>query len=247
MIKESKSVSDIKLHSNPDLFKDKSCIYIEYIFIKPEYRNKMYARDLISYVENLGYDYMWEMSVEKVAAKYWLKTINRNILFEYDDTDEPFGRTYVTYKRLNNKVFESTPWKKPEIFINIRDNDKYHKFNPDMIFKNTITSKSDDVFSKRELNKLRNLNKFKLMLPSTVNYYKYGTNYIKLYSNSFGVDDVYLEIIKSDDDWFMIKILVNDSFYIFRTSYWKCDQIDGLIEFLNKFQFTTLTFEKDYN
>lgn len=100
MMLENDSVSNMKVHKDPHSLDNKNGIYLEYIFIKPKWRSKGYAKELIKSIESLGYDYMWEMSVEKVASKYWLNEIKRDVMFEYDDTDEQFGKTYVTYKEL---------------------------------------------------------------------------------------------------------------------------------------------------
>lgn len=101
IIGNSETASDIKIHRNPDDFRDKSGVYLEYIFVKPEWRNRGLGKLMISHIESLGYDYMWEMSVEKKASGYWIDKIKRDILMEYEDSTESFGRTFMTYKILD--------------------------------------------------------------------------------------------------------------------------------------------------
>lgn len=99
IIANNETTSNLKVHRNPKDFSDNG-IYLEYIFVKSEFRNAGLAKEMVEEIQKLGYDYMWEQSVDKVASKYWIDKIQRKILFEYDDTEESFGRTYVTYKEL---------------------------------------------------------------------------------------------------------------------------------------------------
>ena len=89
----------LKLHTNLNYFENKSGIYDEYIFIKPEYRNKGYAQILLDYIDTLPYDYFWEMSQEKKSFKYWKNKKDRKIFMEWDDEDY-YGKSYITYKDL---------------------------------------------------------------------------------------------------------------------------------------------------
>ena len=91
---------DIRITTDPRKFENKSGIYLEYIFVKPEYRNSRYSKMMIDYIQSLGYDYMWEMSVDKVASKFWLEKIKRDVMASFLEEDGEMGRTWITYKNL---------------------------------------------------------------------------------------------------------------------------------------------------
>ena len=68
------------------------------------------------------------------------------------------------------------------------------------------------------------------------NYYKYGTDFIFVYKKIVGSR---LHIKKVSDEWFLIKIIYSNPFNIISPSdtFWKCDQIDTLINFINDIKY----------
>lgn len=154
-----------------------------------------------------------------------------------------FYKSFESIKRMRTKV--------TKVFLDIIDTDEYYTVNTNSLenvnFKNTVNYKHDNKFSKHEISRLKKLNKFKIITPTNINYYKFGTDYLKLYSNSFDVGNLNLDIKKIEDDWFIVRIDIEyDKIISFNTTYFKCDQINGLINLLNKFNFKKEESEINY-
>lgn len=218
-IRNSETTSDIKIHRNPDDFRDESGIYLEYIFVKPEWRNQGLGKLMISHIENLGYDYMWEMSVEKKASGYWIDKIKRDVLMEYEDSTESFGRTFVTYKILDKKILEikKNKWNQfKDMFIKI-DEDEYDDIKEkwrdrkEQITRWELKWLSDNDLIVDKYNDILGRETFNYLTFS-----KWGYR---------------LSLSKYDDGWFLVrtgkKSETTTADFGFR-KYFKCDQFDGL-------------------
>ena len=212
-------IPEIKVHMNPDGFKDKSGVYLEYIFVKPEWRNKGLGKEMISHIENLGYDYMWEMSVEKKASRYWIDNIKRDVLFEYEDSTESFGKTLVTYKILDKKILEmkKNKWDQfKDMFIKI-DDEEY----------DDIKEKWRDRKEQITRGELKWLSDNDLIVDNYKDILGRETfNYL-----TFSKWGYRLSLSKYDDGWFLVKTGKKSETTTtdlgFR-KYFKCDQFDGV-------------------
>ena len=65
-----------------NIFKNKIGIFGDYLYIKPEYRQKGYADILIDYSKKLS-DYNWGITAGEKAEKYWIENKGRIRICEY--------------------------------------------------------------------------------------------------------------------------------------------------------------------
>jgi hypothetical protein len=106
------------------------------------------------------------------------------------------------------------------------------------------SSKIFNPFSKSEINEIKGIcdrrwSKYDIIHGHSSSYYKYGTDSISIIISGmiYNSNQMWFDIYKDFNDYFFVRVKMDYSFLNLRQEdrKWKCDQIDGLIEFLSEF------------